>query len=115
MTSRRSSGSMRAESAVEPTRSENITVTWRRSAVSWGFGSVNAGCGDAGAAPASSAIAAQHLAPMSERYADLFKIMIRQMGKHRNVDVVIRKCAGRTVPGQSSPASPQSAASLARS
>ena len=25
---------MRAESAVEPTRSENITVTWRRSAVS---------------------------------------------------------------------------------
>ena len=34
MTSRRSSGSMRAESAVEPTRSENITVTWRRSAVS---------------------------------------------------------------------------------
>ena len=40
MTSRRSSGSMRAESAVEPTRSENITVTWRRSAVSWDFGSV---------------------------------------------------------------------------
>ena len=32
MTSRKSSGSMRAESAVEPTRSENITVTWRRSA-----------------------------------------------------------------------------------
>jgi hypothetical protein len=27
MTSRRSSGSMRADSAVEPTRSENITVT----------------------------------------------------------------------------------------
>ena len=34
MTSRKSSGSMRAESAVEPTRSENITVTWRRSAAS---------------------------------------------------------------------------------
>src|SRR5262249_31268984 len=32
MTSRRSSGSMLADSAVEPTRSENITVTWRRSA-----------------------------------------------------------------------------------
>src|SRR4029077_16554705 len=32
MTSRRSSGSMRRDSAVEPTRSENITVTWRRSA-----------------------------------------------------------------------------------
>ena len=36
MTSRRSSGSMRAESAVEPTKSENITVTWRRSAASCG-------------------------------------------------------------------------------
>ena len=35
MTSRRSSGSIRAESAVEPTRSENITVTWRRSVVSF--------------------------------------------------------------------------------
>src|SRR5215468_115473 len=42
MSSRRSSGSIRAESAVEPTRSENITVTWRRSAVSWVFGSVTA-------------------------------------------------------------------------
>ena len=31
--------SLRAESAVEPTRSENITVTWRRSAVSWAFAS----------------------------------------------------------------------------
>src|SRR6516165_9254905 len=39
MTSRRSSGSMRTESVVEPTRSANITVTWRRSAVSWVFGS----------------------------------------------------------------------------
>ena len=34
-----SSGSMRADSAVEPTRSENITVTWRRSATSCGFAS----------------------------------------------------------------------------
>jgi hypothetical protein len=33
MTSRRSSGSSRAESAVEPTRSQNITVSCRRSAV----------------------------------------------------------------------------------
>src|SRR5579863_10543113 len=32
MTSRRSSGSRRVESAVEPTRSQNITVSWRRSA-----------------------------------------------------------------------------------
>src|ERR1700756_4045899 len=33
---RRSSGSMRADRAVEPTKSENITVTWRRSAWSSG-------------------------------------------------------------------------------
>ena len=53
---------MRADRAVEPTKSENITVTWRRSAASWGLGSVNAGSvnagfGDVGAASASSAIA----------------------------------------------------------
>src|SRR5271165_5860016 len=32
MISRRSSGSSRADRAVEPTRSQNITVSWRRSA-----------------------------------------------------------------------------------
>jgi hypothetical protein len=47
---------MRADNAVEPTRSENITVTWRRSAVSWGFGSLKAG---AGLPPPNSAIAAK--------------------------------------------------------
>ena len=36
---RRSSGSSRADRAVEPTRSQNITVSWRRSASSRGFGS----------------------------------------------------------------------------
>ena len=48
--------------AIEPTKSENITVTWRRSAVSWGFGSTPpAGlCFDA-YAPGSSAIAASIL------------------------------------------------------
>jgi hypothetical protein len=45
---RKSSGSMRADSAVEPTKSENITVTCRRSAVSWGFSSTVAGCAAAG-------------------------------------------------------------------
>src|SRR5215472_11490779 len=33
MISRMSSGSRREESAVEPTRSQNMTVSWRRSAV----------------------------------------------------------------------------------
>ena len=49
---------LRADSAVEPTKSENITVTWRRSAECWGLGSVTAWtCDVAGAAPASSLIA----------------------------------------------------------
>ena len=39
MTSRRSSGSSRAESAVEPTRSQNITVSCRRSASTGAGGS----------------------------------------------------------------------------
>src|SRR5438270_13463747 len=39
MISRKSSGSSRADKAVEPTRSQNITVRWRRSAV----GEVGAG------------------------------------------------------------------------
>src|SRR5215468_5514110 len=34
MTSRKSSGSSRDDSGVEPTRSQNMTVSWRRSAVS---------------------------------------------------------------------------------
>ena len=43
---------MRAESAVEPTKSENITVTWRRSAVSrWSaIGASGSGPGGRGAA-----------------------------------------------------------------
>ena len=56
---------MRAESAVEPTRSENITVTWRRSAVSWGFGSVDAGCGDSRTAPRKLPNRRKHFPPMS--------------------------------------------------
>ena len=58
MTSRRSSGSIETESAVEPTRSANITVTWRRSASSRGFDSgVPVSWGVAEVVRASSAIA----------------------------------------------------------
>src|SRR5499427_4083984 len=55
MTSRKSSGSSRAESSVEPTRSQNITVSCRRSASAGTTGAVWAsGCG---AGALSSAIA----------------------------------------------------------
>ena len=89
MTSRKSSGSIRAESAVEPTRSENITVTWRRSAMFGVFGSINAGCGDTGTALASSAIASQQLLAMAERHdADVLEIVVGQPTQHLDVDVV---------------------------
>src|SRR5579863_8622390 len=57
MTSRRSSGSRRVESAVEPTRSQNITVSWRRSAAA------PARAGAAGAAAAAVAAAAGAASP----------------------------------------------------
>src|SRR6516162_6502282 len=48
MTSRKSSGSSREASAVEPTRSQNITVSWRRSALSArGGAGIEAGAGGA--------------------------------------------------------------------
>ena len=82
---------MRAESAVEPTRSENITVTWRRSAVSWGFGSVNAGCGDVGAAPASSAIARNIFRRCPSENTKLFEVLIGQVAKDGDINVVLGK------------------------
>src|ERR1700752_4841417 len=51
MISRMSSGSRRADSAVDPTRSTNMTLSWRRSAEA-----VGAGTGGLGAAPAPSAV-----------------------------------------------------------
>src|SRR5262249_27236830 len=59
-TQRKSSGSRRAESAVEPARSQIITVTWRRSASSRNTGLVAVLVG-AGATPSSSAIARRSL------------------------------------------------------
>ena len=74
MTSRKSSGSKRAESAVEPTRSQNITVTCRRSATSRGFGSVVVvGPAGAGAAPASSADGREHFSPVPEQDTDFLE------------------------------------------
>jgi hypothetical protein len=56
MTYRRSSGSSLAERAVEPTRSQNITVSWRRSALSARDSEGAAGC----VGPAVSPIGLPH-------------------------------------------------------
>ena len=101
MTSRRSSGSIRAESAVEPTRSENITVTWRRSAVS-------TGCDVAGGAAATKARGrsfqrpevgngAKQFAAMPERRnANLFEVLIGQVSEDREDQYRSRQSAART-------------------
>ena len=86
MTSRKSSGSMRAESAVEPTRSENITVTWRRSAVSLGEALSMSERASAGAAllgvGAQRGDGVEQLAAVPERgYANSFKSSAVSLGR----------------------------------
>ena len=62
---------MRAERAVEPTKSENITVTWRRSAVSSERGSAGAVVATAMGASTASKFgnSPQHLTPITEQDA----------------------------------------------
>ena len=71
---------MRAERAVEPTRSENITVTWRRSAVSGGLGSVTAWTCDVDGA-----------APITKDDAEVFQVLIGQVAKDRKINAVFSK------------------------
>ena len=98
MTSRRSSGSIRAESAVEPTRSENITVTWRRSAVSRTAAvrrvlRRHPQVGGSNRLQLSNG--RKHLAAMAERCnADLFEVLIGQVTQYREIDIVFGKALG---------------------
>ena len=100
MTSRRSSGSMRAESAVEPTKSENITVTWRRSAGSSGCAlegldagrSVNGGRLAARVATQRSDGIQQFHAVPNRGDAKLLEGLLRQARKNRFVYVVLAEC-----------------------
>src|SRR6478672_8744256 len=100
MTSRRSSGSMRAERAVEPTKSENITVTWRRSARSSGcaLGVLDVlAAAMEGVLPLSSlrraAMAIEQLEPMPYcRDAKLLQRLVRQARKVRLVYLILAEC-----------------------
>ena len=90
MISRRSSGSIRPADAVEPTKSENDTLTCRRSAVSRAFGSFALSvfrrfrrC------PGKLCDGRQHYPPMPEQDADIFEVVISQM----------RECAKQRPPG----------------
>ena len=95
MTSRRSSGSKRADRAVEPTRSENITVTWRRSARSSGCAlealDVVAASTEAPArvvTQSSDGIQQLHTVP-KRRDAELLQVLVRQARENRLVYVIL--------------------------
>src|SRR5215470_3320173 len=94
MISRRSSGSIRAESAVEPTKSENITVTWRRSAASTGGArgySIRRGprrlC-----TGTKRSTGVQELESSAKRNTDLAEMILRQIVQNRIVDGVLAEC-----------------------
>ena len=91
---------MRAESAVEPTRSENITVTWRRSARSsemrgWGTGRgrcVN-GWRLAARVGAQSSDSIEQLQPMPNCCdAKLLQRLVRQARKDGLVYLILAEC-----------------------
>src|SRR6516164_1548215 len=91
MTSRRSSGSMRVESAVEPTRSREH----HRDLAA--FGSVGArlhsGC-KFGCRPGSAGKLTdrrEYLSPMPKGDADVFEILIGQIAKYRDINTVLGK------------------------
>src|SRR3954466_14454664 len=98
-----SSGSNCAERAVEPTRSQNITVSWRRSALSRGVVWDEAG-GPAGGGPrrppgarrgsAQSRGRAEDLAAMPEEDAEFLEILVRQIANDAKVDGVLDETLG---------------------
>ena len=91
---------MRAESAVEPTRSENITVTWRRSARSSGDspGATGRGLHVSGGrlerpyrAQRSDGI--EELAAVSNNGdAEVLEVLRRQIGQNRLVYLILAEC-----------------------
>jgi hypothetical protein len=92
MIPRRSSGSSRTDSGVEPTRSQNITVSWPRSAVETSATSLASGSGTGLLSLRSEAIAASNLRPMpDEDDAEILEVVGGQLGQHCGVDRVVAK------------------------
>ena len=92
MTSRKSSGSMRAESAVEPTRSENIN---RDLATLGGVLRLWLGSGGGSRRCWSRAghlgDGSQHLSAVPEQNADVLQVLIGQMSEYREINSVLSK------------------------
>jgi hypothetical protein len=90
------------ESTVEPTRSENITVTCRRSVVSSGSAAADAATSATAGVLFSVVVSRLEIvrnslrAPMTERRnAHLFEVLIGQVTQDREVDIVIDKALER--------------------
>src|SRR5215467_12058919 len=97
MMPRRSSGSRRADSAVEPTRSQNMTVSWRRSASSRRGDSVATGaegCRYGNRSIAEIADRPQHFAAIAEQNPHFFQILICKVRKDAQVNAVFDETLG---------------------
>ena len=84
----------RAERAVEPTRSQNITVSWRRSASippHW-FGRLFLPA--AARASIEFRDGAQHLAAMPEQDAEILEILLGQIADNREIDRILGEALG---------------------
>ena len=102
MTSRRSSGSSRDERAVEPMRSQNITLSGRRSAsaVEDRFRALASSRGVQKFRPASQACRLtkcgdrfeQKATVANHRDAEILEVLGRQLRQHPDVDPVVAEC-----------------------
>ena len=95
-----------AESAVEPTRSTNITVSWRRSACGAGEGRSRAAASSGGTAACRGklAIAARSRAMADRGDPDLLQVLGVRLLSRLGVDVVVAERL--LVPPQAQPAQP---------
>ena len=84
MTARRSSGSRLADIVVEPTRSQNIKLSWRRSAH---LQPPPGRCVEFADRP-------QELAAIAQDDAEILEVLVSQLAQDREVDPVLGKARG---------------------
>jgi hypothetical protein len=95
MIPRRSSGSSRADSAVEPTKSQNRELAALGLILPRWFGlrgCRRCRCGNRSAAEIADR--AQHFQPVPERDAEVLEVLIGQVGENGNIDPILNKAVG---------------------
>ena len=96
MTSRISSGSSRVESVVEPTRSTNMTVSWRRSAWDGAVGPRQGAASSliptgGGGGPARASDRLEHDLARPQRQPELAQVGVGQLGQGPGRDLGVLK------------------------